>query len=79
MESATFTAFGENKTMKKVILLVAMLLASCSTCQNEQSTEARRYGQECFGKPYTDSRDTQALCMTAALAKYNQQSEIIND
>ena len=66
--------------MKKVILLlVAMLLTSCSTCPNERSTGARRYGQECFGKPYTDSRDTQALCMTAALAKYNQQSEIIND
>ena len=65
--------------MKKVVLLAVMLLTSCSTCPNNQSTGARRYGQECFGKPYTDSRDTQALCMTAALAKYNQQSEIIND
>ena len=65
--------------MKKIILLAAMLLAGCSTCPSNQSTSARRYGQECFGKPYTDSRDTQALCMTAALAKYNQQSEIIND
>ena len=38
-----------------------------------------KYGEDCFHKPYTNSRDNQSLCMTSAIAKHNAQVDTINN
>ena len=61
-------------------LWLISILSACSTnSENIKTTPIlEKYGEDCFHKPYTSSRDNQSLCMTSAIAKYNAQVDTIN-
>lgn len=68
-----------------IIVILALFLASMlSGCANNDpdirtTPRLEKYGEDCFHKPYTNSRDNQSLCMTSAIAKHNAQVDTINN
>ena len=67
-----------------IIVLCAFFLLSilsgCSTNSKDIKPipTLEKYGDDCFHKPYTNSRDNQSLCMTSAIAKHNAQVDTVN-
>lgn len=67
-----------------IIILALFLLSMVSGCASSDpniktTPRLEKYGEDCFHKPYTNSRDNQSLCMTSAIAKHNAQVDTVNN
>ena len=61
-------------------LWLISVLSGCSSTSGDikLTPTLEKYGEDCFHKPYTNSRDNQSLCMTSAIAKHNAQVDTVN-
>lgn len=67
-----------------IVFLALFLITALSGCTNRNSDikitpRLEKYGEDCFHKPYINSRDNQSLCMTSAIAKHNAQVDTVNN
>ena len=65
------------------IIICALLMSILCACSNTSgeikiTPILEKYGEDCFHKPYINSRDNQSLCMTSAIAKHNAQVDTVN-